>query len=119
MNEKTIRTFESEEDVMGIVQKWVEENGYGKVPNTGEGTLFQKGMGFWVAPMMIRVIHNGDQVTVEASIEAKMLARIMALFMLPASMGIESGGFKGVLPRKMMRTAVNKLLGEFGQEPIS
>jgi hypothetical protein len=33
-------------------------------------------------------------------------------------MGIESGGFKGALPRSMARSAVNTLLGQLGQPPI-
>jgi hypothetical protein len=37
---------------------------------------------------------------------------------MPTDMGIESGGFRGVLPRSMARTSVNKLLAELGQPPI-
>jgi hypothetical protein len=118
MNEKTVRTFVYQGDLMGEVESWAKENGYRAVESEGEGKLFQKGHGFWVAPMLLRVIQNGEEVTLEASVEAKLLARIMALFMLPAKMGIESGGLKGVAPRKIARRAVNKLLERLGQEPI-
>jgi hypothetical protein len=42
----------------------------------------------------------------------------MSAFMLPAEMGIESGGFKGVLPRKIARDGVNALLKLLNQPLI-
>jgi hypothetical protein len=41
-----------------------------------------------------------------------------ALFLIPAEMGIESGGIKGALPRSMARNSVNKLLAQLDQPPI-
>ncbi len=48
-----------------------------------------------------------------------ILVRLSSLFMLPKQMGLESGGFRGALPRKIGREAVNKLLERLGQPPIA
>jgi len=51
-------------------------------------------------------------------VHLNFLVRLMALFMLPKRMGVESGGFRGVLPRKIGRQAVNKLLQKLAQPPV-
>jgi hypothetical protein len=38
--------------------------------------------------------------------------------MMPANMAVESGGFRGMFPRKKTRESVNVLLVQLGQEPI-
>ena len=118
MTKRTPISFQSGNSIWPAVEKWAAENGYKPVSQDGNERTFQKGVGFLVAPMMLRLAQNGDAVTGEAWIRAGLLVRIMALLLLPAEMGIESGGFKGVLPRKIARTAVNKLLTALGQQPI-
>ena len=118
MNKRTPISFQSGNSVWPTVEKWAGENGYKPVSQDGSERTFQKGVGFLVAPMMLRLAQNGDVVTGEAWIRAGLAVRIMSLFMLPPEMGIESGGFKGVLPRKIARGAVNKLLEELGAQPI-
>ena len=118
MTKRTSISFQSANSIWPTVEKWAAENGYKPVAQEGDGRTFQKGVGFLVAPMMLRLAQNGDAVTGETWIRAGLFVRIMALFLLPAEMGIESGGFKGVLPRKIARSAVNKLLAELGAPPI-
>jgi hypothetical protein len=48
-----------------------------------------------------------------------LFVRLMALFMLPKQMSVESGGFRGALPRKIGRQAVNRLLEKLGQTPVA
>ncbi len=118
MTKRTPISFQSGQSIWPTVEKWAAENGYKLVSQDGSGRTFQKGVGFLVAPMMLSLAQSGDTVAGEAWIRAGLFVRIMALFLLPAEMGIESGGFKGVLPRKIARTAVNKLLTALGQQPI-
>jgi hypothetical protein len=61
---------------------------------------------------------SGDRMRIEAWCQATLAARILSLFILPAEITIESGGFKAVLPRKLGREEVNPLLEAFGQPPI-
>ena len=119
MSKRTQISFQSANSIWPAVEKWAGENGYKPVSQAGNERTFQKGVGFLVAPMMLRLAQNGDAVTGEAWIRAGLVVRIMALFLLPPEMGIESGGFKGVLPRKIARGAVNKLLAELGAQPIA
>ena len=46
----------------------------------------------------------------EAYVRTNFFVRLFALFLVPEEMGVESGGFKLVAPRKITRTAVNTLL---------
>jgi hypothetical protein len=76
----------------------------------GDVRLYQKGVGFLVAPMMLEVSETKGKVKLLVWIRVNLFVRIFSLFILPARMGVESGGMRGVLPRKIARTAVNKLL---------
>jgi hypothetical protein len=119
MTKRTSISFQSGDSIWPTVEKWAAENGYKPVAQDGNVRTFQKGVGFLVAPMMLSLSQNGDAVTGEAWIRAGLFVRIFALFLLPPEMGLESGGFKGVLPRKIARNAVNKLLAELGAPPIA
>jgi hypothetical protein len=54
----------------------------------------------------------------EVWVRVSFFVRLQSLFMLPAQMGVESGGMRGVVPRKMARNSVNKLLEQLGQPLI-
>jgi hypothetical protein len=90
--------------------QWSQAEGYKLLHATGAERTYQKGTGFLVAPMMLHVRQDGAQTVLQAWIRANMVIRAFALFLLPAEMGIESGGVKAMLPRKIARTALNKLL---------
>jgi hypothetical protein len=115
---RTIVDFPLSGNFWPIVEQWAAENGYRQVEATGSRRVYQKGRGFWVAPMMLQLDTDGGQVHMEAWIRANLFVRIMSFFVLPAEMGIESGGFRGVLPRNIARGAVNKLLQRLGQREI-
>ena len=118
MTKRTRINFRCENPIWPTVEKWAAENGYKPVFQNSAERIFQKGVGFLVAPMMLSISQKREEVKGEAWIRAGMLVRIFSLFMLPAEMGIESGGIKGMLPRKIARAAVNKLLTALGQQPI-
>ncbi|MFQ5572060.1 MAG: hypothetical protein ACE5G0_20480 [Rhodothermales bacterium] len=118
MSKRTIREFQHEGDIWPVVEKWAGEKGYRFKKTSASGKLYQKGVGFLVAPMMCQVDTVNGTVHLQAWIRVNAFMRLMVLFLIPAEMGIESGGFRLALPRSMARKAVNELLGTLGQEPI-
>lgn len=110
MNSRTAVDFPRPAKLWAIIDDWAAETGYRPKPSPADDRLYQKGIGFLVAPMMLRVIDHGEQVTLEAWVRVNLFVRATSLFLLPAEMSIESGGFRGMAPRKIARTAVNKLL---------
>lgn len=57
---------------------------------------------------------NGTALTLQAWVAPTFLARLFALFLIPAEMHVNSGGFKMVLPRNMARKPINELLSQLG-----
>jgi len=118
MSRKTTVTFQYEGNIWPIVEKWASENGYRQKNAQGTERTYQKGVGFLVAPMMLKIRSENQETTVEAWIRVNGFVRVMALFIVPSEMGIESGGFRLVAPRSIARKAVNKLLGQLGATVI-
>jgi hypothetical protein len=115
---RTTRSFPTPPNFWPIVESWAIASGYRSIQSDGGTRVFQKGRGFWVAPMMLQLHEADGTIEMEAWIRANLFVRIAALMLLPAEMGIESGGFKAVLPRKIARKAVNQLLEQLAQPPI-
>ena len=118
MDTRTSLRFNNAGDIWPVIEKWADEHGYRQKEGMGTERLYQKGVGFLVAPMMLKVKHENQETHLEAWIRANLAVRLASLFILPAEMGIESGGFKAVLPRNMARKAVNALLTQLEQPPI-
>lgn len=115
---RTRREFTAPEPIWPKVESWAAAAGY-RLKQSGNLTrLYEKGKGFWVAPMMLEAGQQGDRAHVEAWIRATPFVRVMSLFMLPREMGVESGGLKARIPRNMARGAANDLLSLLGQPPI-
>jgi hypothetical protein len=69
--------------------------------------------------MMLEISQTGGQVHMEAWVKAGWIRYLGLLyFVQPAEMGIESGGWRQPVVRRMERSAVNELLNELGQPPI-
>jgi hypothetical protein len=120
MAAKTIRDFQVGFDVAPMVDAWAGANHYGFRGVSPDGTRnYQRGNGIMTGAMPLSIRQTGTGVHLEAWIHSTILARIGALFLIPSDMGIDSGGFKGALPRSMARGAVNKLLEQLGQPPIA
>ena len=118
MSRRTIRDFSAKEEIWPVVEGWAKETGYRLRESEQSQRLYQKGHGILVAPMMLKISQTEEKVHLEAWIRAGLFVRLMALFIIPSEMGIESGGFRGVAPRRIARKAVNKLLERLGQPLI-
>jgi hypothetical protein len=115
---RTILTFPTPANFWPTVDAWAKAKGYRQVAGDNAHRTLQKGIGFLVAPMMVDVSEQDGKVTLQAWVRAGMFVRACALFLIPSEMGIESGGFKMSLPRKIARNGVNDLLAQLPQPPI-
>lgn len=121
MKPRTIVEVPASEHFSYALDSWAIENEYvlqvNGVGPEGPERIYQRGKGFWVAPQMLRVIAK-DTIRIEAWIKASLYVRIMSFFILPKEMAINSGGFRGALPRSKARNMVNALLARLGVPPI-
>lgn len=114
---RTTRSFQFNGDIWPIVEAWVAENGYRMKSNNTDERIYQKG-GFWVSPRILKIQSANGQTHLEAWVRNNIFTRLMSLFILPAEISIESGGFRAMIPRNMAREEVNRLLPRLGQPPI-
>jgi len=116
---RSVVTFTLAGDPWPTIAAWAQKHKFlPREPQTGAIKLFQKGSGFWTAPMRAQFTQRGDQIELQAWVHNPLLARIMALFILPPEMNLNSGGFRAMVPRGIARKAVNELLAEVGASPI-
>src|SRR5258708_39876593 len=94
MNTRTERTFPVNGDLWPFVEQWAKANGYWARGSTGPERLYQKGQGFLVAPMMVNLRQENGQVTLQAWVRINLFNRICSAFILPAEIGVASGGLK-------------------------
>ncbi|HEY6971520.1 MAG TPA: hypothetical protein VJA94_20085 [Candidatus Angelobacter sp.] len=114
MDARTTISFPINGEIWSRLDQWAAAFGYSPRPFPGPGRLYQKGTGFLVAPMMLSVRQENSTVALEAWVRFNFFTRLTSLFILPAEIGVQSGGFKAVLPRKMARDAINVLLNQLG-----
>jgi hypothetical protein len=119
--QRTTVRIELRGDPWPVIDGWGKATGY--IPNTTTATqhsrLYQKGIGFWVAPQMLAAQVDGNILTLQAWIRGTFIARLFSLFILPAEIRIASGGMTAAIPRKMARGDVNKLIQQLGGPPIT
>jgi hypothetical protein len=117
--DRSIRDLQVPFAVAPVADAWATANHFGLILVEPDGSRhYQRGAGILTGEMHCIVRQAGPHVRVEAWIHARLIARIGALFLIPTDMSVEAGGFKGALPRKMCRDAVNHLLAQLGQPPI-
>ena len=119
MSTRTNLILRSNENFWPIVEAWAKKHGFKLQKSSKQERLYQKGIGFFVAPQMIKVTYDDQSGSLEAWVKFNLLTRIMGLMLLPREMGIESGGFKGAAPRKIARNAINVLLETLGETKIA
>jgi hypothetical protein len=120
MAARTVRDFQVGFDIAPVVDAWAGSNHYGFRGLSPDGTrTYQRGNGIITGAMPLTVRQTGTGVHLEAWIHATIVARICAVFLIPTDMSIDSGGFKGTIPRSIARDSVNKLLAQLGQPPIA
>jgi len=119
VSKRTVLDFGIQADPWPTIDSWAQQSGYQLKQGSGPNRLYQKGTGIMVAPMMLQLQQAGGQLHLEAWIRGTLLARIGSFFLIPAEMGIYSGGFRAVIPRGIARGNVNKLLNNLGRPPIA
>ena len=115
---RTVRIFTMKEDVTEIVDMWANENGFVPIMTMDGSLKYKTGNGVSGPYTFVDVKQSGDKVQLESWIAVPTITRINSLFILPDEMHINSGGIRAVLPRKVSRNKVNKLLIMLGQDPI-
>ena len=116
---RSVVTFTLANDSWQTIAAWAKQHGFlPREPQTGPIKLFQKGSGLWTAPMRAQFTQRGSEIELQAWVHMPLIARIMALFLLPQEMNISSGGFRAFVPRSIARKAVNELLAQVGAAPI-
>jgi hypothetical protein len=115
---RAVRDFSVTADPWPVIQQWASEHNYIPVEQAPDVVSFKKGIGFWVAPRHVSIANRQGAVHLEAWVSAGFFMRLMSLFILPPEITIASGGMKAVVPRKMAKADVNKLLERLGQAPI-
>jgi hypothetical protein len=118
MEPRTEIDFERVEDIQKIVDDWAAAHDYKFLEMEEDMRVYQRGSGFWTAPMRLGYRQTGERVHMEAYVYAPLLNRIMSLFLVPKECKIESGGFVASIPRAMARKDVNNLLETLGQPPL-
>ena len=120
MASRSVRDFQFPNLVAPVADAWASANGFALSEVEPDGSrLYVRGSGLLTGQMMCVVRQFQSHVRVEAYIHARLIARASALFLIPEDMCVEPGGFMGALPRKICRDAVDKLLAQLGQAPIS
>ena len=106
---RTVREFETSEDVVGVLDSWAKQAGYGLVEHDETSRTYKRGKGFWVASQKLKISWNGNECTLEAWVSPPFFGK---------GISIESGGVTAVIPRDRARQQVSALLQMFGQPPI-
>lgn len=116
---RTVRDFAVSGALWSSVEEWARGCRYHLKWQTASQRRYQNGVGFWTAPTICEITQEtSDQVHVEAWVHVPPLSHLLALFLVPEEMGVESGGYRLALPRRLGRNGLNRLLSELGQEPI-
>ncbi len=113
MTTRTKLSFPSSRDIWPAVERWSKIENAELKSSGGSERLYQKG-GLMTAPMMYKFRQSAGEVAVEAWIPSTTFQRACSFFMLPPEMGVDSGGVKAALIRKVARQALNQLLHELG-----
>jgi hypothetical protein len=118
--DRSIRDLQASFVVAPLADAWASANGFALSEVESDGSRhYVRGSGLLTGQMMCVVRQFGPHVRIEAYVHARTLARLSALFLIPENMSIEPGSFMGGLPRKICRDAVDKLLAQLGQPPIT
>jgi hypothetical protein len=102
-----------------VIDGWAGQKGYRLVAGAGTPTrTYQKGIGFLVAPTMLVASLDGGTLTIQGWVQPTLLARLLALFLIPAETNIGTSGLVMIIPRRMANGVVNELLAQLGLPKI-
>jgi len=115
---KTRTTIRLSSNHLQAVESWATANDFRQKSAAENEKTYQRGYGLLVGPTMLRIKSENHELVLEVWIRMNLFVRLLSLFILPAEMGIESGGIKSVLPRTLARNLFNQLLTQLGQPLI-
>lgn len=105
-------------NMLQTVESWANANNFRQMSAAENEKTYQRGFGLLVAPTMLRIKSENHELVLEIWVRMNLLVRFFSLFILPAEMGIESGGVRSALPRSTARNLFNQLLAHLGQPLI-
>ena len=103
---------------VATTERWTDQNKFKTKQTSPSDRLYQRGMGIFGAPTMLRVFRDGDEAVVEAWLYVNDFMRAMSFYVMPSEIKISSGGHTLWADRRKARKSVDPLLAEFGQDPI-
>lgn len=115
---RTVRDFQANADVWGMLDSWALQYGFDLVEQDQVSRTYQRGTGFWMSAPMVKVSWNGSFYRLEAWVYTILINRIFTFGIFPEECVVESGGFMNMIPRANAREKVNALLQILGQPPI-
>lgn len=118
MAKRTTREFVAVGDLWTIIERWAGESGFETLESQAERRLYRRGREHFDYPILVEISQAQGRVQLMAWVKASALDRGRALFMVPAEMGLESGGAQLMVARNTGRKLVNTLLSRLGQPPI-
>jgi hypothetical protein len=118
MKARTEIDFTFTGDAQKVVEDWAATHDYQFKERVDDAHIYQRGSGFWTAPMRLAGSQHGEHVHLEAYVYAPFFNRLMSFFIVPEEIHIESGGFVASVPRAMARKDINELLAAFKQPPL-
>ena len=75
---RSVVTFGISSDPWPTIAAWAQKHRYlPREPQTGNVKMFQKGSGFWTAPMRAQFTQTGTQIEMQAWVHNPLLARII------------------------------------------
>lgn len=105
-------------NALQTVESWATANNFRQMSAAGNDKTYQRGYGLLVGPTMLRIKSENHELVLEVWLRMNLYVRLMSLFILPAEMGIESGGLRLAVPRSMARNLFNQLLTHLKQPLI-
>ncbi len=119
MSRRTELSFRPAEDALAAADAWAAERGFA-LARSGRRSRRYEWCGDLGPSTIVEIADLGDgRATLAAWVAMSLPARVASLFILPAEIGIESGGVRAALPRAEARADVNELLARLGQPPIA
>lgn len=119
MNTRTVVTFKVGQDIWPAIEQWAQAENFGlkesAIPNS---RMYQRGSGFWTAPMRFQATIQNGEARLEMWVYVPIFNRLFTFFLVPEEMGVESGGFRLIVPRNTARQSFNKLLTHLRQPLI-
>lgn len=112
---RTTVRLNNSNDILQAVESWANANNFKLKSSVGNEKTYQRGLNLLVAPQMLKTRLENHELVLEIWIRFNLFARLSSLFIVPAEMGIESGGVRAVLLKSTARNRFNQLLAHLGQ----